>query len=141
MNIIVVFVLCLIAGVLYNMYNTYKKMKNLQDGKGKAQEQEDAFAFPPDVVDLYNRAYNYETGYTGLKSMDKAIEFYELAAEKNYPAAQYRLADIYAHGRGGVEVDLAKARKYASQAAAREYPGSDALYQYIEEKIKLEPKE
>ncbi|RIY32630.1 hypothetical protein CJP74_03870 [Psittacicella melopsittaci] len=135
MSWIHILVVLLIVGIFYN---SYKKLRQMQEEKAQKalKEDQEPFPFPPDVIDLYNRAYNYETGYNGLKSMDKAIEFYTLAAQKEYPAAMYRLADIYAHGKGGVEVDYALARKYATQAAAREYPGSDALYQYICDKEK-----
>ncbi|RIY36417.1 tetratricopeptide repeat protein [Psittacicella gerlachiana] len=136
MSWIHILVICLIIGFFYNIYRKIREAQKETTGKAQPEDLQ-PFPFPPDVIDLYNRGYNFETGYHGLKSMDKAIEFYTLSADKGYPPAMYRLADIYAHGKGGMEINYPLARKYATQAAAREYPGADALYQYIEEKEKI----
>ncbi|RIY39376.1 hypothetical protein CKF58_02235 [Psittacicella hinzii] len=109
----------------------------------KAQNQgndnDEQFAYPPDVIDLYNRGYNYETGYgaTGIKSIDKAVEFYQLAADKDYPAAYYRLAMIYARGKENFEANLELAQKFAAKAAAHAYPGAEEIYQYVREQQEI----
>lgn len=87
---------------------------------------------------LYQRGYEFETGYNEPKSLDKAMEFYTLAAEQGLPAAQYKLASLYTYGRPGqLEVDLRKARYWVVLAIKQDYAGAQELYHYIDELSKL----
>ena len=58
----------------------------------------------------------YTEGEGVPADLEKAAVWYQKAANKGLPPAQYRLASLYEKGRG-VEKDTAKARAWYSQAA------------------------
>ncbi len=55
--------------------------------------------------ELTEMAIQYEHGEGLEQSIDKAVEYYCLAARKEHASAQYRLGWIYANGRGGIKND------------------------------------
>ena len=65
-----------------------------------------------------NAIAQYQLGLSHLQEgrMDEGVDMIRLAAGKNMPAAQYRLAKIYESGQG-VEADPETARKLTEQAA------------------------
>lgn len=114
-------------------------LKILKLSKQKAVQRQNrqvstAFAngYPPDCIDLYNRAQDLETGYSGAPvDPERAVDLYLAAANKGYPAAMYKLAQIYFEGRKRIPVDLKEARFWIVKAIERDYPGSEALYHQI----------
>ncbi len=50
-----------------------------------------------------------------------AFEYFERAAERNIPDAQFALAQYYANGTGNVAKDLVKAREWLTKAAQRDF--------------------
>ena len=62
----------------------------------------------------------YANGYGVKQDYQKAIIFYELAAEQNHCIAQYNLGVIYINGLG-VERDYSKAKEYLEKAAEQNY--------------------
>lgn len=137
-----VLVCLLIVGIFFNVYRNLSYAAKQKVEKARTKGEEEQCNFPPDIIDLYNKGYNYQTGYgpTGIKSLEKAIEFYTLAANKGYPAACYRLGQIYSSGTD-VPLDLNLARKYVTKACARDYPGADELYKIISQKLEIVQKE
>lgn len=133
-----ILVITLVFGMLINVglkmlhAARNKKYDNPQDSQGKPKPER----VPKFIIELYQTGYDYETGFKGMRSLDKAVEFYTLAAEKNYAPAQYKLAQIYSKGKD-FPLDMVKARYWAVEACKQDYPGSDALYSYIEDKERL----
>ena len=57
----------------------------------------------------YNLAHLYRTGKAGIQDKEKAVEYYQLAAEQGYGEAQFSLGIMYFQG-SGTAVDMEKAR-------------------------------
>src|SRR5689334_7955004 len=64
----------------------------------------------------YNLGFYYEYGKGVAKDLEKAVEFYTLAANQANAAAQYRLGICYQNGKGVVQ-DLKKAVEFYTLAA------------------------
>lgn len=69
-----------------------------------------------DVDAMNNLGYMYVSGFGKLMSVESALFWYERAAAKNHPVAQYNLAALYAEGRG-VERDLKKCAEWLTKSA------------------------
>ncbi|CAB3888589.1 hypothetical protein LMG26846_03878 [Achromobacter insuavis] len=64
-----------------------------------------------------NRAgINHEMGVPFPKDMNKAVYYYDLAAQNGNGAAAHHLFEIYMADRDGIPKDVDKARHYAEQA-------------------------
>ena len=75
---------------------------------------------------LYVLGYYYQYGKESYKkNPQKAVEFYQLSAEQDYPYAMCNLADKYEQGKG-IEQDYAKALDYYQRAAKFRIP--EAMY-------------
>lgn len=71
---------------------------------------------------LYYLGVWYENGQEGFKkNIDKAIEFYTLSAQQNYPAAMSKLADKLEKGLG-ITQDISRAFDYFQQASKFRIP-------------------
>lgn len=57
----------------------------------------------------YNLATCYGRGYGTPQNLDKAFEYYNIAAEAGEPGAMFELGNFYFEGRGNVTRDYAKA--------------------------------
>ncbi|WP_271271005.1 hypothetical protein [Aliamphritea hakodatensis] len=65
----------------------------------------------------------------------QALHWYQQAAEQNNAFALYQLADIYAEGRLGEQVDLAKALRLSRQSLSLGRLSSKRLVEEIEERL------
>lgn len=63
----------------------------------------------------------YMQGICVDQDYKKAFQWFEKAAQKDIPAAQYNLAILYQYGCG-VEKDLDKYRFWMTKAAQRKFP-------------------
>lgn len=90
--------------------------KNEKPNPAKAAKTLTKYANDNAVAAFY-LATLYESGNGVEKNMDKAIELYTSAANKDYGKAQCYLADIYYEGRGCLK-DLTKAVQLYQQANA-----------------------
>ncbi|KWV44925.1 hemagglutinin [Rhizobium altiplani] len=72
-----------------------------------------------DPLALFEIGARYSEGRAGVAADPKeAISWYQLAADKGFGPAEYRLGNIYEKGTG-VDRDIAKAKQYYDQAANR----------------------
>jgi hypothetical protein len=72
---------------------------------------------PSDPKILNNIGVKYEIGQGVSKNIDKAAEYYRMAAGQSYPPAQYNLARLYLNGQG-VPQSKKTAFEYFQKAAA-----------------------
>mgnify|MGYP006126825703 CR=1 FL=1 len=71
----------------------------------------------PMIGDLaFNLAQRYESGNGTTKDLNKAVRWYETAAEEGKPTAEYRLGKLYLNGKG-VGKDKTKAIKLFTKSA------------------------
>lgn len=70
-----------------------------------------AFEFG-DLMSAYNVGVSYDYGMGVEEDLDKAFEYYRIAAEAGWPSAQFQLGDFYFEGRGNIARDYAKAFKW-----------------------------
>ena len=82
----------------------------------------DAFAAVPAMAQA-SLAYLYETGQGVSRDLDKALEYYQLAAKQGHAVAQYNLGRIYqtglTHGLQVIRPDAQKAEQFLQRAAAQ----------------------
>ena len=64
----------------------------------------------------------------------EAFKWFEIAAEKGLPQAQYELADCYHHGRGTV-VDLQEALRWSGLAASHAFKPAEELKAELEKEM------
>lgn len=69
-----------------------------------------------DADSLFTLGVMYYFGYNVPKDLDKSLQFYNEAADKNHAAAQYNLGMMYLSGEG-VKSDPEKAAGYLQRAA------------------------
>ncbi|WP_208248887.1 peptidoglycan-binding protein [Rhizobium sp. T1470] len=70
-----------------------------------------------DALALFEIGARYSEGRAGITVDPKeAISWYQLAADKGFAQAEYRLGNIYEKGTG-IDRDIAKAKQYYEQAA------------------------
>ncbi|MDP9813300.1 localization factor PodJL [Rhizobium tibeticum] len=70
-----------------------------------------------DALALFEIGARYSEGRAGITVDPKeAVSWYQLAADKGFAPAEYRLGNIYEKGTG-IDRDIAKARQYYEQAA------------------------
>ncbi|XP_043261644.1 uncharacterized protein LOC122402698 [Colletes gigas] len=69
------------------------------------------------TASMFNLGLCYELGLGTLIDHAKAAKYYNDAAEQGHADAIYNLGVFYAQGRGGLSVDVAKARSYFTKAA------------------------
>ena len=63
----------------------------------------------------------YQYGKGTEQNIAMAYYYYELAAQKNYPLAQYALGEIYERGIGGLNKDLTTAMSWYKKSADQGY--------------------
>ena len=68
-------------------------------------------------IALFCIARMYSTGSGVPKDDAKAVQFFTLAADKDFAEAMVFLAGLYKEGRGGVQKDAAKSNEYFIRAA------------------------
>ncbi|XP_076650847.1 uncharacterized protein LOC143357968 [Halictus rubicundus] len=66
---------------------------------------------------MFNLGLCYELGLGTLADQKKAVKYYNDAAEQGHADAIYNLGVFYAQGRGGVSIDIDRARDYFVKAA------------------------
>ena len=55
------------------------------------------------------------------QGMERAVAYYEKAANAGLPDAQYAMAEVFRHGVGGRDADLAQVRRWLELAAAQNH--------------------
>ncbi|MCJ8322659.1 MAG: sel1 repeat family protein [Rhizobiales bacterium] len=78
-----------------------------------------------DMEAVYNLGQMYEFGFGYAINIPRAIEKYTMAGALAHADAQYRLALIYAYGKGGLDIDYNLAKTWLHKAA--ENGNEDAL--------------
>lgn len=129
-----ILVVLFIVGTFYNLWAKYVQAKReALATAGNARP----VSYPPDLIDLYERAYNLETGFDAdNQDLKRAVEFYKLAAAQDYPPAAFRLAHLYAYGKKELALDYEQALSYCEQAG--DYPGTAELKTYINERLEIQ---
>lgn len=82
---------------------------------------------PEELTDI---AIQYEHGEGVEQNIDKAIQYYCLAASKDYARAQYGLGWIYANGRSGIRND-AIAWQWFNKAAKHGDKNAEKLLKFV----------
>ena len=92
--------------------------QTLEDLNAKADEGSVDAAMALAVLYWYGAGPESGDGQRALSSnKEKALGYYRLAAIKDHVPAQLVLADLYASGEGGIEQNLAEARRLYGEAA------------------------
>ena len=107
--------------------------------KKEAQSADDAIAFRylveaaknQHVASMFNLGVAYWEGRGVTRQREKALNWWEIAAERNDAGAQYNLGLAYFIGEGRVQ-NTAKAVYWAQQAANNNHPQARALLVTIE---------
>lgn len=66
---------------------------------------------------MFNLGVCYELGLGTLVDQTKAAKYYSDAAEQGHAGAMYNLGVFHAQGRGGLSIDVSRARNYFVKAA------------------------
>lgn len=85
------------------------------------------------VIAAYNAGYCYNAGNGTEKNLEKAFEYFMIAAEGGDMDGQFQVGSFYFEGKGNVTVDYAKAvywlAKSAEQGCKWAYPRLGVCYQ------------
>lgn len=76
----------------------------------------------------------WKSGKAGKKDPEKAVSWFRKAADQGLPAAQARLAQMYANA-DGVDRDVVRAYAWAGIAAANGHDGSARIHARLREKM------
>ena len=97
---------------------------NGEVGKGKKADLDKGLnyvmqsAAMGNVDAIYSLGYCYETGaYVDSVDHEKAVQLFQLLADNDVPAGQFKMGLYYELGDGGIEADSVKAIEYYQKAA------------------------
>ena len=106
----------------FNLSNFYEEGKGVKRDTTKAANLLEELAANGDIDAQYNLGSLYSAGRSDFpKNAERAIFWYQKAAERGFASAQYNLGSIYAQGNG-VPKNLSLAGDWYSKAVKQNHP-------------------
>ena len=84
------------------------------------------------IHDLGALHATFQMGLTNQQSLEKAVEYYSIAADKGHPESLYDLAFMYLEGEG-TQKDIKQAIKLLKKACEKKHTDACSLLEDIEQ--------